>query len=78
MRLSILAIANSTSELAGAVGPLLGGLIAASLGYPALFLASIVFLLAGGVMVVAYVPEPRRAAKRAPSAVRGADLSRRA
>lgn len=73
-----LAIANSTSELAGGVGPLLGGLIAASLGYPALFLASIVFLLAGGVMVVACVPEPRHAAERTPSAQRSADPSRRA
>jgi MFS family permease len=54
-----IAIANSASELAGAAGPLLGGIIAAVFGYPAMFLVSVAFLLAGGVMVVFMVPEPR-------------------
>ncbi len=55
-----IAIANSASELAGAIGPLLGGAIAALFGYPALFTTSVAFLLAGGLMVVFLVPEPRR------------------
>jgi hypothetical protein len=33
-----IAIANSTSEFAGTLGPLLGGAIAAVFGYPVLFL----------------------------------------
>jgi MFS family permease len=60
-----IAIANSTSELAGALGPLLGGVIAAAYGYMALFSTSVAFLLAGGVMVALYVPEPRHSAQRA-------------
>lgn len=55
-----IAIANSASEFAGAIGPLLGGAIAALFGYPALFSTSVAFLLAGGLMVVFLVPEPRR------------------
>jgi len=73
-----IALTNSTSELAGAIGPLLGGLIAATLGYPALFAGSIVFLLVGGLMVVAYVPEPRRRADRRSPTAPGATPSRRA
>ena len=61
-----IAIANSTSELAGALGPLLGGVIAAAYGYMALFSTSVAFLLAGGVMVALFVPEPRHSAQRAP------------
>ena len=55
-----IAIANTASELAGTIGPLLGGIIAASLGYTTLFLVSVAFLTAGGVMVALRVPEPRR------------------
>lgn len=54
-----IAIANSTSEFAGSVGPLIGGAIAAAFGYPQVFIASIVFLVAGGVLVAWLVPEPR-------------------
>jgi len=54
-----IAIANTASELAGTIGPLVGGIIAASLGYPALFVVSIAFLVAGGLMVALQVPEPR-------------------
>lgn len=54
-----IAIANSTSELAGTLGPLAGGAIAAGFGYEALFLVSVAFLLAGGLMVAWLVPEPR-------------------
>jgi len=55
-----IAIANSTSEMAGSLGPLLGGVIAASFGYAALFFTSVAFLVVGGVMVALLVPEPRR------------------
>ena len=58
-----IAIANSSSEVAGTLGPLLGGVLAAWLGYEAVFICSMAFLILGGVMVNAYVPEPRWAAK---------------
>jgi MFS family permease len=55
-----IAIANTTSELAGTIGPLLGGVLAALAGYQAVFMASIVFLVVGGAVVARYVPEPRK------------------
>ncbi|MFT4854245.1 MAG: putative MFS family arabinose efflux permease, partial [Bacteroidia bacterium] len=55
-----IAIANTASEVAGTIGPLLGGLLAALLGYEAVFAASIVFLVVGGTVVRIYVPEPRQ------------------
>jgi MFS family permease len=55
-----IAIANTASELAGTVGPLLGGALAAIAGYQAVFLVSIIFLVAGGAVVARYVPEPRK------------------
>jgi len=54
-----IAIASTTAEFAGAMGPLIGGGIAALFGYPALFGISIAFLAAGGIMVILFVPEPR-------------------
>lgn len=54
-----IAVANTASELAGTIGPLFGGLLAAWLGYPAVFTASIAFLIIGGLVVGWYVPEPR-------------------
>jgi len=54
-----IAIANSTSEFAGTLGPLLGGAIATLLGYPAVFVVSVAFLIAGGLMIALLVPEPR-------------------
>ncbi len=54
-----IAIANSSSELAGTLGPLLGGVVAAMLGYEAVFICSVVFLIIGGAMVNRYVAEPR-------------------
>lgn len=54
-----IALANTCAELAGAVGPVLGGLIAASFGYPATFATSIAFLALGGLAVLRFVPEPR-------------------
>jgi MFS family permease len=55
-----IAIANTASELAGTIGPLLGGVLAALAGYQAVFMASILFLVVGGAVVARYVPEPRK------------------
>ena len=55
-----IAIANTASELAGTIGPLLGGVLAAVAGYQSVFLVSIVFLVLGGAVVARYVPEPRK------------------
>ena len=62
-----IAIANSSSEIAGTLGPLLGGLLAALWGYEAVFVCSVTFLIVGGAVVNAYVPEPRWAAKTQPT-----------
>lgn len=55
-----IAIANTASEVAGTIGPLLGGLLAAYFGYLSVFICSICFLVIGGAVVRFYVPEPRR------------------
>jgi MFS family permease len=55
-----LAIAHTTSDIAGTIGPLLGGVLAAFAGYQAVFSTSILFLILGGVVVARYVPEPRK------------------
>jgi MFS family permease len=54
-----IALANMASEVAGTIGPLLGGLLAAFWHYEAVFIASVAFLAVGGVVVRIYVPEPR-------------------
>jgi MFS family permease len=54
-----IAIANTASEVAGTIGPLLGGLLAAAFGFEAVFAVSIAFLVVGGIVVRIYVPEPR-------------------
>ena len=54
-----IAIANTASEIAGTIGPLLGGILVALLGYESVFAASIMFLVVGGIVVLIYVPEPR-------------------
>ena len=56
-----IAVANTASEFAGTIGPLMGGILAALLGYSAVFAASIMFLTLGGVMMMRHVPEPRYA-----------------
>jgi len=56
-----LAIANTLSEGAGAIAPLLGGIIAAAYGYTAAFLGT-VLCLALGLAVLLTVREPRLAA----------------
>jgi MFS family permease len=60
-----IAISNMVSETAGAIGPLVGGALAAAAGYSSVFVASMVFLAVGGLIVARYVPEPRRALPRA-------------
>jgi len=55
-----IAIANTASEIAGTIGPLLGGILAAALGYESVFIAAITFLVIGGTIVTIYVPEPRK------------------
>jgi predicted MFS family arabinose efflux permease len=55
-----IALANTASEFAGTLGPLLGGALATALGYDAVFYASMAFLIAGGGLVLRYVPEPRK------------------
>ena len=55
-----IALANMASEVAGTIGPLLGGLLAALWNYEAVFITSVAFLTVGGVVVRIYVPEPRQ------------------
>ena len=55
-----IAIANTASEMAGMIGPLVGGLLAAYFGYVSVFVTSICFLVAGGAAVFFFVPEPRK------------------
>jgi MFS family permease len=53
---------SSTAEgITASAGPLLGGVLAATLGYPVLFWTSIVFLVAGFATFLFRVREPRRA-----------------
>ncbi len=54
-----IAVANTVSEVAGTVGPLLGGALAAAFGFPVVFATSMAFLIVGGAVVNYYVPEPR-------------------
>ena len=54
-----IAIANTVAQVAGAIGPLLGGLLATWLGYESVFISAIFFLLLGGGRIYFYVPEPR-------------------
>lgn len=59
-RPNLIATTNTAAQLAGALGPLLGGLIASWLGYKAVFFLGICFLFAAALMVVIFVPEPRK------------------
>ncbi len=54
-----IAIANTVAQIAGAIGPLLGGLLATWLGYESVFISAIFFLFLGATMIYFYVPEPR-------------------
>lgn len=61
-----IAVANSASELVGAVGPLLGGVLAVSVSYVAVFWTAIAFQLAALLLVTLHVKEPRRRAGASP------------
>jgi MFS family permease len=54
-----IAVANSASELVGAVGPLLGGLLVVTVSYASVFWTAIAFQLAALFIVLRYVSEPR-------------------
>jgi MFS family permease len=54
-----IAVANSASELVGAVGPLLGGLLAVTVSYVAVFWTAIAFQFAALLLVLLYVRDPR-------------------
>jgi len=57
-----IAVANSVSELVGAAGPVLGGVLAAGLSYTAVFWTAIACKAAAAGVVALRVPEPRNAA----------------
>ncbi len=55
-----LAISNTAESTMAAAGPLLGGLVAASMGYPAVFALSIGFEAVALVLLLKFVDEPRK------------------
>jgi len=55
-----LAVSNTAESTMAALGPLLGGLIAASLGYYAVFAVSMVFEAVALVLLLKFVEEPRK------------------
>jgi MFS family permease len=55
-----LAISNTAEGTMAALGPLLGGFIAAALGYRAVFVASAVFQAVALVLLLRFVEEPRK------------------
>ncbi len=55
------AISNMAVGFIGTVGPLIGGLVAMALGYPAVFVLCIVMQVVALVVLIAWVQEPRRA-----------------
>ncbi len=54
-----IAVANSAQELVGAIGPLLGGLLAVTLGRESVYQVAIVFQLAAIALVLWRVDDPR-------------------
>ena len=54
-----IAVANSTSDLVGAVGPLLAGVLAIAVDYRAVFGTAIAFQLAALLVMAWWVEEPR-------------------
>ncbi len=54
-----IAVANSASELVGAIGPIAGGLLAATWGYPAVFWTAIAFKATAASIVGWRVRDPR-------------------
>jgi MFS family permease len=59
-----IAVANSAQEAVGAVGPLLGGLIAAFFSLDILFGVAIAFQIAAIALVLSRVDEPRHRTPR--------------
>jgi hypothetical protein len=55
-----IAVANSSSELVGAIGPLLGAAILLAFPHEVLFWTAMSFQLLAALLVVVYVDEPRR------------------
>ncbi len=55
-----IAVANSASEFVGAIGPLLGAVIALSWSHEAVFCIAIAFQLASILIMLLFVDEPRR------------------
>ena len=54
-----IALANSGSEFMGAVGPILGGILASTFSYPPVFWLAIAFKVVAILVVLAFVDEPR-------------------
>ena len=55
-----IAVANTASELVGAAGPLLGGILASAVSYASVFWTAIAFQLVAMAIVALRVDEPRR------------------
>ena len=55
-----IAVANSATELVGAVGPVAGGLLSVAVSHQAVFWTATLFQLGAFAMVALYVREPRR------------------
>lgn len=64
-----LALTSSAEGAILTIGPLVGGLVAASLGYPTLFIGSVLVLCAAIALLIWRVDEPRTRAARTPAAV---------
>jgi predicted MFS family arabinose efflux permease len=55
-----IAVANSATELVGAIGPVVGGILSVTVGHAAVFWTAITFQACSFVLVALYVREPRR------------------
>lgn len=55
-----IAVANSATELVGTVGPIVGGILSMTVSHMAVFWTAIVFQAGALLMVILFVPEPRR------------------
>ncbi|MDG2071818.1 MAG: MFS transporter, partial [Pseudomonadales bacterium] len=56
-----IAVSNMANNMVAGVGPMLGGLIALTLGYEIIFIVCIFVQLVALYILVEYIPEPRRA-----------------
>ncbi|MCH6551748.1 MAG: MFS transporter, partial [Planctomycetes bacterium] len=55
-----IAVANSASELVAAIGAVLGGVLAAALGYASVFWIAIGFQVVAMGIVLVFMEEPRK------------------